>query len=281
MENKGYTDIVGSPNAPYLNGLIDAYGFGSNYYALTHPSDPNYYPILGGTDFGTNYNCAVNCFDERNLADNIEAARETWAGYAEGMPAPGTRVSAPGYAPDQLPFLAFSDIYNDPARAEAHLFPLTQLVAQLEEPSAAPNFAWIAANDESNMEGPIDLPFGAIAWALSQLTDHQYNVKAGDAFLQATIPIIMNSPTWQAERCAIFITFDEDYNNLSLGNGNQGNHVPMVVIASPSSGMTQGHFVADDYANHYSLLRTIEDSLLLPRLTNNDRYAVPMDEYWA
>ena len=48
LENKGFTDIVDSPNAPYLNSLINAYGFGSNYYALTHPSDPNYYPILGG-----------------------------------------------------------------------------------------------------------------------------------------------------------------------------------------------------------------------------------------
>ncbi|MBW8712273.1 MAG: hypothetical protein JF631_15080 [Mycobacterium sp.] len=56
MENKGFGDIVGSPNAPYLNSLINTYGFGSNYYALTHPSDPNYYPILGGSDFGFNYN---------------------------------------------------------------------------------------------------------------------------------------------------------------------------------------------------------------------------------
>ena len=84
MENKGFTDIVGSPNAPYLNSLINTYGFGSNYYGLTHPSDPNYYPILGGSDFGINYNCPANCFDQPNLADNIEAAGMTWAGYAEG-----------------------------------------------------------------------------------------------------------------------------------------------------------------------------------------------------
>jgi hypothetical protein len=286
LENKGYTDIVGSPNAPYLNSLISAYGFGTNYFSLTHPSGPNYYPILGGTDYGTNYNCPTDCFDQINLADNIEAAHKTWAGYAEGMPAPGTRVSVPGYAPDQLPFLAFSDIFNDPARAEAHLFPLTQMATDLASAATAPNFAWFAANDGTNMEGPIDSVFGILAWAWSQLTDHQYNVRAGDEWLQQTLPMILNSPVWQdpTQKSAVFITFDEDYNNISLGIGNQGNHIPMVVIPSQGAidaGMRSGHFLADDYNNHYSLLRTIEDSLDLPPLTNNDAYANPMNDYWV
>jgi hypothetical protein len=90
----------------------------------------------------------------------------------------------------------------------------------------------------------------------------------------------MNSPAWQTQRCAIFITFDEDYNNLSLGIGNEGNHVPMIVIPSPNSGMLQGHFVVNEYNNHYSLLRTIEDSLELPPLTDNDKFATPMNGYW-
>lgn len=46
MENKGYDDIVGSPDAPFLNSLINAYEFANNYYALTHGSLPNY-PVLG------------------------------------------------------------------------------------------------------------------------------------------------------------------------------------------------------------------------------------------
>ena len=278
LENKGVTDIVGSPNAPYLNSLINTYGFGSNYYALTHPSDPNYYPILGGSDFGFNYNCPANCFDQPNLADNIEAAGKTWAGYMEG----GGGYSTPT---DRLPFLAFSDIYNDPARVAAHLFDLSQLGQDLNSPATAPNFVWFAADDATNMEGPTDTLAGIVQWALSQLTTHQYNVKAGDEWLKGEVPVIMNSPVWQdpTQKSAIVVTFDEDYNNLSLGIGNQGNHIVTVVIPSPgavASGMREGHFVADDYNNHYSLLRTIEDSLGLPPLTNNDRFAQPMNEYW-
>lgn len=279
LENKGYTDIVGSPNAPYLNSIINAYGVGSNYYALTHPSDPNYYPILGGTDFGTNYNCPANCFDAPNLADTIEAAGKTWAGYMEG----GGGYSSPT---DRLPFLAFSDIYNDPARVAAHLFDLTELGAGLAVPATAPNFVWFAADDGTNMEGPTDTLDGVIRWALSQLTTHQYNVAAGDAWLQQTLPVILDSATWQdpSQRSAIVITFDEDYNNLSTGIGNQGNHIVTVVIPSQgavNSGMRQGHFVATDHNNHYSLLRTIEDALGLAPLTNNDKYAQPMNEYWV
>jgi len=63
MENKGYTNIVGSPNAPFLNSLVNAYGFADNYYALTHGSLPNYYPIVGGDNYGITYNCATVCID--------------------------------------------------------------------------------------------------------------------------------------------------------------------------------------------------------------------------
>ncbi len=280
LENKGVNDIVGSPNAPYLNSLINTYGYESDYYALTHPSDPNYYPILGGSDFGINYNCATNCINAPNLADNIEAAGETWAGYEQGMPAPGSLMSTADYSPDELPFFAFSDIFNNPTRAQAHLFPLTQLATDLQSTATTPNFSWIAANEANNGEGPITFPFGILNFVVSQLTTHQYNVSAADQFLQQVIPTIMNSPSWQTQKDAIFITFDEDYNNLSLGIGNEGNHVPMIVIPSPNSGMVQGNFVVNDYANHYSLLRTIEDSLGLPPLTDNDEFAQPMNGFW-
>jgi hypothetical protein len=284
MENKGVSDILGSPNAPYLNSLIQNYGFASNYYALTHPSDPNYYPILGGSDFGINYNCPANCFDQPNLADNIELAGKTWAGYMEG----GGGYTTPT---DRLPFLAFSDIYNNQTRVAGHLFDLSEMAGDLVDPNAAPDFVWFAADDATNMEGPTDTLIGIIQWALSQLTPkvlggHQYNVAAGDAWLQQTLPIIMNSNTWNdpTERSAIFVTFDEDYNNISLGNGNEGNHIVTVVIPSPgavASGMRSGAFIADDRYDHYSLLRTIEKSLDLPALTSNDAFAQPMNEFWG
>jgi hypothetical protein len=275
FENHGVKDIVGSRNAPYTNGLINNYGYSDNYFAQTHPSLPNYYPILGGSDFGFNYNCELDCFDERNLPDNIEGAGKGWASYEQSMPSPCFTQSAGPYNPGELPFLAFHDIVSNTARCQAHVLPLQRMATDLASPFTTPNYVWWAADENHNMEGPINIEF-----ILSLLTNHQYNIKAGDQFLADTLPTILNSPAFQTQRSAIFITWDEDYNNLSLGIGNEGNHVPMIVIPSQNSGMCQNHIVAKNYNNHYSLLRTIEDSLGLPRLTNNDKFAQPMNEYW-
>ncbi len=69
-------------------------------------------------------------------------------------------------------------------------------------------------------------------FVVSQLTNHQYNVAAADQFVQQEISTIENSPTWTdpTQQDAIIVTFDEDNNNLSLGIGNEGNNVPMIVI---------------------------------------------------
>lgn len=276
MENKGYNDIVHSPNAPYLNSLIDTYGFATNYYALSHPSAPNYYPILGGSDFGTTFNCLTNCFDEPNLTDNLDDAGKTWVAYQQ---------NGGGYN-NFSPFLTFSNIYNDPDVVNAHLLPLSDMAAGLTDPSTAPNFVWFFPDDETNMEGPLDSVVSLVRWAVSQLTTHQYNIKAGDEWLEETIPVILNSPTWQDpdEKSAIFLSFDEDTNNTSLGMGNEGDHVVTVIIPSPgaiTSGMRSGSFTTDAFYNHYSLLRTMEESLGLPPMTNNDRYAEPMNDFWS
>lgn len=288
MENKGYDDIVGSPNAPFLNSLINNFGFADNYYALTHGSLPNYYPILGGTDFGITYNCASACIDATStLFSNIDAAGLTWRSYAQSLePGASPLVSSGDYAFDETAFPAFTLISGNPTYAAAHIVPLEQMAIDLESSATAPNYAWFAANEDYNGEGPTDFPWGALRFALSQISpNHQYNVPALDQYLSETVPVILNSNAWQdpAEKSVLVVTFDEDNNNTSLGFGNEGNHIVTVVIPSPGAiagGMKSGAFVDSTHYDHYSLLRTIEDALGLPPLTNNDRYAVPMNGFW-
>src|SRR5271170_2618510 len=52
MENHGYAQIAGNPNAPFINGYMKSSNLATNYYAVAHPSLTNYLEITGGSNFG-------------------------------------------------------------------------------------------------------------------------------------------------------------------------------------------------------------------------------------
>jgi hypothetical protein len=69
MENHGYSQIVGNPNAPFINEYIKKVNIGTNYFAVGHPSLTNYLEVTGGSNFGVlndnspdwhNANCLTN-----------------------------------------------------------------------------------------------------------------------------------------------------------------------------------------------------------------------------
>jgi len=51
MENRTNTDILGSPNAPFSNAYAKIANQATNYFAVGHPSAPNYLEITGGSNF--------------------------------------------------------------------------------------------------------------------------------------------------------------------------------------------------------------------------------------
>jgi phosphatidylinositol-3-phosphatase len=52
MENHGYSQIVGNPQAPFANKLAKAGNTAKNYFAVAHPSLTNYLEVAGGSNFG-------------------------------------------------------------------------------------------------------------------------------------------------------------------------------------------------------------------------------------
>ena len=52
MENQTNTDILGNVSAPFINSYAKVANQGTNYYAVGHPSAPNYLEIVGGSNFG-------------------------------------------------------------------------------------------------------------------------------------------------------------------------------------------------------------------------------------
>ena len=86
-----------------------------------------------------------------------------------------------------------------------------------------------------------------------------------DGYLQQWLPQIFATPSYQAGKTAIFITWDESDNKTS-------NQVPLIAIA-PS--IPAGIQVSDTF-DHYSLLRSIEEMLGIPNLLGNAATATSM-----
>ena len=105
MENTSYDTIIGNSLAPNINSLANRYGLATNYFGVTHPSEPNYVANIGGSFFGiqddnqfyctpalatTDPNCAGTTVDHtvsaQSLADQLTAAGKTWKGYFQNLP---------------------------------------------------------------------------------------------------------------------------------------------------------------------------------------------------
>ena len=232
MENHAAGTVIGNTQAPYLNTLVKAYGLATNYTAVSHPSMPNYLALFAGSTFGIHDDLNRN-LSGKNLADQLEDHGMTWHAYEQDVPAPCSRVTSasggkdlvgePGpYVRKHNPAINFTDISGDPSRC-------AQITRLAEFDPAAANYELIAPNLINDM--------------------HDGTVAQGDAFLKAFVPKIVDSPAFA--NGLLFITWDEG--SGTVGGGGQ---VATLVIAND----VPAGFRSSKTHNHFSLLRTIQDS---------------------
>jgi len=295
MENTSYDDLL-SPsnlNTTFIRQLAASNGLATNYFGVTHVSLPNYIAVTSGSTWGSNSDDVAQAplFDHQNLVDQFDTAGVSWKAYMEDLPYPGDTVTS---TPDGLyvrkhdPFLMYPDVYNNPARAD-NVVPLTQLTADLATGNV-PQFVWITPNVCNDMHGGASTcPYPSSPTDPLQAALYQ----DGDNFLRTWVTAITHSRAWTGNS-AIFITWDEGGfedespygptdvspgpdspilpatpadpasgggGDLAGGTVYGGGHVPMIVIARGV-----GHRVDSAFADHYSLLQTIEQNFGLPLL---------------
>ena len=260
FENQDYHAVIGNKKqAPYLNRLLPHASLLSQFYAEEHPSDGNYLALAGGSTFGVpltdpEEENPLYTIRARNIGDLIDSAHETWKTYLQSAAGPCDDTVHTYYWNDDQPMMYFADVRDRPGYCARHVVPLESLPADLARTSTTPNFAWVAPNDCTDMEG--------------------CGIKAGDDFLARELNAIMRSPAWRTQRSLAIITFDED----AQDGQRPAQRTPTIILGS--AGVRQG-FVTSKRYTHYSLLRTIEGALGLGTLTANDRYAQPVNGVFA
>ena len=119
MENTGFDSLIGNPNAPWTNDAVSKFGFATNYFGVTHPSQPNYVGAIAGFTGPNSDNDET--LTGTNLADQIEASGRTWKSYQQSFSLCSGNVLAHSCG-DQLyerkhnPFVSFADIQSSPSR---------------------------------------------------------------------------------------------------------------------------------------------------------------------
>jgi hypothetical protein len=300
LENHSEHGVIGDPNAPYMTSLAATYGQATNYYGVTHPSEPNYIALMSGSNWDTNTDDPANRFDHTNLVDTLEAAGKSWGAYLEAMPSVGylgdywPSSSNALYASKHNPFVLFTDVRDNAARLQ-NVKPYTDLARDLNS-RHAPQFVFIAPDQCNDMHGGVytavaghpetPCPYGSTN---DDANDAALKQKA-DAFVKSAVATITHSRAWTTHS-AIFIVADEgDYTgNTTTGGWDSpagccdspvlpagdpdisatwpgglygGGLVPAIVV----NGGHPRHVVDDTPYNHYSLLRTLEDAWRLPEL---------------
>ena len=205
-ENRSVSDVAA--HMPFLMSKARAYGTATNFYAISHPSLPNYLVLAGGSTFGVADDDvpAAHRLHGRSLFGRLVAAGRTAKTYAEAMPSNCALRNQGTYAVRHNPWTYFDDRAE---RAACNKF---------DVPAGSPTAG--ALHDDVNAG---KLPtFGLLIPDVCN-DGHDCSASRADDWLRSWLPIIMKGPDATSRRLAIVITWDED-------DDHSGNHVPLMVI---------------------------------------------------
>ncbi|KAM7183968.1 Phosphoesterase family domain containing protein [Naviculisporaceae sp. PSN 640] len=244
LENQDYAKAIKNTNLAYLasQGISLA-----NYFAVTHPSQPNYVAAAGGALFGVTSNSVYNIASSvPTIVDLLEAKGVSWSIYQEDMPYSGFTGDWPNaagqtdYVRKHNPLISYKSVNTNPSRlAKTKNFTLfnQELAA-----NTLPQWMFITPNMTNNGHDT-GLSFAG-TWARNWLT-----------------PLLAN-PKFNINRTLVVLTFDED-------SGTTTNRVYSVLLGSAVPTSKKGTTNSTTYG-HYSLLKTAEVNWNLGNLGQGD-----------
>jgi phosphatidylinositol-3-phosphatase len=154
FENHERRDVLGSGTAPTFEHLASTYAQATSYYAVAHPSLPNYLALVSGSTHGVTSDCTDCIQTGPTIGTQLSDKHLNWAAYAEDYP------RSSGFAKKHVPFLYF---HQD----ASHVLPLQRF-----NPRKLPSYSLIIPNLCHDM--------------------HDCSVATGDHWLHNFIPPLLN-----------------------------------------------------------------------------------------
>ncbi len=191
-ENKSFSQVIGNPDAPYINELAKRSALFTNSHGITHPSQPNYLALFSGSTHGITGNACPLELSGDNLASQLLAKGLSFASYSEFLPETGSK-----------------DCYFNFYRRK-------------HNPVA--NWKKLAAYNQSFIAFPSDyakLPAVALVIPDQSNDMHDGGIVRGDAWLKENIEPYAQ---WAMKHNSLLIvTWDED-------NGSKDNRIATIMV---------------------------------------------------
>jgi phosphatidylinositol-3-phosphatase len=249
LENHSYSQIIGSPAAPFINSLADdtLSALFTDSHGITHPSQPNYLILYSGTTQGV-INDEVpsgNPFTTANLGRQLIDAGRTFITYSEDLTEAGYNGATSGYyARKHNPLANWMGTGPNQVSSNTNQ-PLT--VFPSDDFTLLPTVCFAVPNLNNDMHNGSD----------------PARITTCDEWISSNLGGYIQ---WAKANNSLFIlTFDED-------DHSSGNHILTVFTGQ----MVQ----AGQYStriDHYSILNTIENIYGLPYLGDSLTHTIITD----
>lgn len=173
FENHDYSKVR---NVGEFKRLADTYGEATNFFAHTHPSQPNYIYATAGQTCGIRSNSLSTC-----SAENIfhQVGNSQWRSYQESMSGDCNRTTANP-----------SPVKHDPARTFTNINCAANDLPLPANPSFDRKFTFVTPNMCNS--------------------GHDCSIQTASNFLASFTRKVLKSPQYRNGRLLYVVTFDED-----------------------------------------------------------------------
>ena len=245
-ENHSFSQIIDSPDAPYINRLAAQGAVFTQSFGVTHPSQPNYLALFSGSTQGITDNSCPHIFTTPNLGHALLAAGMTFAGYSEDLPSVGFLTCDEGlYVRKHNPWVNWQDSATNGIPATANV-PMASFPTDY---TTLPTVSMIVPNLVNDMHHGKDPD----------------RIQTGDRWLQEHLDAYLQ---WaQQHNSLLIVTWDEEKKK-------EDNRIVTLFVGP----MVQaGRY--DQRITHYNVLRTIEDLYSLSH-SGASTDATPITRIW-